>query len=91
LAEVARVDVSDLPAAESVDTIGGLITMIAGRVPAKGEVVRVQTQVEFEIVEADTRRIKKLILKRVARDDPAVVDKTSARSTHRQIDPSRPL
>ncbi len=88
LAEVARVDVSDLPAAESVDTIGGLITMLAGRVPAKGEIVRVQALSEFEIIEADTRRIKKLML-RLVTGGPSerANDKDDGRSNHRQTEP----
>jgi magnesium and cobalt transporter len=45
---------------EEIDTIGGLIFMLAGRVPARGEVVKHPSGAEFEIVDADPRRIKKI-------------------------------
>jgi CBS domain containing-hemolysin-like protein len=45
---------------EEIDTLGGLVFSIAGRIPARGELVRHQTGVEFEVLEADPRRIKKL-------------------------------
>ena len=45
---------------EDTDTLGGLVFSIAGRIPARGERVRHPSGVEFEILEADKRRIKKL-------------------------------
>jgi CBS domain containing-hemolysin-like protein len=45
---------------EDNDTLGGLAFSIAGRIPAKGERVRHKSGVEFEVLEADRRRIKKL-------------------------------
>ena len=33
---------------------------IAGRIPARGELVRHPSGIEFEVLEADPRRIKKL-------------------------------
>ena len=41
-------DFSALPEAEDVDTIGGLITAIAGRVPGRGELVAGPGEFEFE-------------------------------------------
>lgn len=46
--------------AEEVDTLGGLIFMLAGHVPARGEVIRHPDGPEFEIIDADPRRIKRL-------------------------------
>ena len=46
--------------AEEIDTLGGLVFMLAGRVPVRGEVVQHPAGVEFEVVEADPRRIKRL-------------------------------
>lgn len=43
-----------------IDTIGGLVFLRIGRVPARGEVILHETGVEFEIVDADPRRIKRL-------------------------------
>jgi CBS domain containing-hemolysin-like protein len=45
---------------EEIDTLGGLVFSIAGRVPARGELVRHPTGVEFEVLDADPRRIKRL-------------------------------
>ncbi|WP_119838297.1 hemolysin family protein [Pseudooceanicola algae] len=45
---------------EEIDTLGGLVFMLSGRVPARGEVVEHPEGHEFEVVEADPRRIKKL-------------------------------
>jgi CBS domain containing-hemolysin-like protein len=45
---------------EDIDTLGGLAFSIAGRIPARGERVRHPSGVEFEVLEADKRRIKKL-------------------------------
>jgi magnesium and cobalt transporter len=46
--------------AEDVDTLGGLVFMLAGRIPARGEVIKHDSGVEFEVVDADPRRIKRL-------------------------------
>ncbi len=45
---------------EEVDTLGGLVYAIAGRIPARGELVRHPSGIEFEVLDADPRRIKKL-------------------------------
>jgi magnesium and cobalt transporter len=46
--------------AEEIDTLGGLVFMLAGRVPARGEVVVHPDGTEFEVIDADPRRIKRL-------------------------------
>ncbi|MCM2563021.1 hemolysin family protein [Lutimaribacter sp. EGI FJ00015] len=45
---------------EEIDTLGGLVFMLSGRVPVRGEVVKHPAGPEFEVVEADPRRIKRL-------------------------------
>ena len=45
---------------EEVETIGGLVFMLANRVPARGEVIIHPMGYEFEIVDADARRIKRV-------------------------------
>ena len=45
---------------EEIDTLGGLVFMLAGHVPARGEVIRHPDGHEFEVVDADPRRIKRL-------------------------------
>jgi len=57
---------------EDVDTLGGLVFAIVGRVPARGEIIRHASGVEFEILDADPRRVKKLkIHVPASRSDPA--------------------
>ncbi|MCF8511613.1 MAG: hemolysin family protein [Rhodobacteraceae bacterium] len=43
-----------------IDTLGGLVFVRTGRVPARGEVVPHESGAEFEVVDADPRRIKRL-------------------------------
>ncbi len=45
---------------EEVDTVAGLVATLAGRVPQRGEVIVHPDGVEFEVVEADPRRIRRL-------------------------------
>jgi magnesium and cobalt transporter len=45
---------------EEIDTLGGLVFMLSGRVPVRGEVVPHPLGHEFEVVDADPRRIKRL-------------------------------
>ncbi|SHH94924.1 magnesium and cobalt transporter [Marivita hallyeonensis] len=45
---------------EEIDTLGGLVFMLAGHVPARGEVVPHPEGPEFEVVDADPRRIKRM-------------------------------
>ena len=45
---------------EEIGTLGGLVFMLSGRVPARGEVVIHPDGPEFEVIDADPRRIKRL-------------------------------
>ncbi|MGE0232716.1 MAG: hemolysin family protein [Flavobacteriaceae bacterium] len=83
----ARASIEDLHAAlgreivpadiiEEVDTIGGLVFHRAGRVPVRGEVVRVSEDFEFEILDADPRRIKRV---KILPGDPPEARKTRRR------------
>jgi CBS domain containing-hemolysin-like protein len=60
VSRVLGVDLSALADAENVDTIGGLIMSKAGRVPGRGEIVTGLGNFEFEILDADPRRVKRL-------------------------------
>ncbi|GAB4301341.1 MAG: hemolysin family protein [Roseovarius sp.] len=46
--------------AEEIDTLGGLVFMLLGRVPVRGEMVEHPRGPVFEVVEADPRRVKRL-------------------------------
>jgi CBS domain containing-hemolysin-like protein len=45
---------------EDIDTLGGLMFALLGRVPARGELVRHPSGVELEVLDADARRLKKV-------------------------------
>ncbi len=45
---------------EDIDTLGGLVFQLVGRVPTRGEIIRHASGLEFEILEADPRRVKRL-------------------------------
>ena len=50
---------------EEIDTVGGLVASLAGRVPQRGEVIAHPAGFEFEVADADPRRIKRLRVRRV--------------------------
>ena len=45
---------------QEIDTLGGLVMIRTGRMPARGEIVPHESGVEFEVMDADPRRIKRL-------------------------------
>ncbi|MCC7321784.1 MAG: HlyC/CorC family transporter [Rubellimicrobium sp.] len=49
--------------AEDVDTVGGLVFLLAGHVPVRGEVVAHPEGYTFEVIEADRRRVRRLRLR----------------------------
>ncbi|HVJ55104.1 MAG TPA: hemolysin family protein [Aliidongia sp.] len=53
-------------AAEEVDTVGGLIFMLAGQVPGRGEIIPHAAGLEFEVLDADQRRVRRLRVRRPA-------------------------
>lgn len=54
------VTLADEEETEDFDTVGGMIFAMIGRVPVRGEIVHHRAGLEFEVLEADPRRIKKL-------------------------------
>lgn len=51
------------------DTLGGLIFDMLGRVPQRGEVVVHDSGIEFEVTDADPRRIKRLMVHPASAED----------------------
>jgi CBS domain containing-hemolysin-like protein len=52
---------------EEIDTVGGLVATLAGRVPQRGEVISHPGGFEFEVTDADPRRIKHVRIRRLER------------------------
>ncbi len=50
---------------EDIDTLGGLVFSLTGRVPIRGELISHPSGLEFEILDADPRRIKRLRLREI--------------------------
>lgn len=63
---------------EDIDTLGGLVVALAGRVPARGEIIRHALGFEFEILEADPRRVKRLKVHMPRSGDSSAADTKSA-------------
>ena len=47
-----------------INTVGGLVFTLAGRVPARGEVIGHPSGIEFRVLEADPRRIRRVRARR---------------------------
>jgi len=45
---------------DNIDTLGGLVFSLAGRIPERGELIRHPSGIEFEVVDVDPRRIRRL-------------------------------
>lgn len=48
---------------EETETLGGLMSFLVGRVPARGEVIKHSSDIVFEIIDADPRRVKRLCIR----------------------------
>jgi len=51
---------------DEVETLGGLVFFVAGRVPGRGELIVHSAGLEFEVVDADPRRVKRLRVRRLS-------------------------
>lgn len=63
LHEALGIDLAEGIDDDEVDTLGGLIFVLLGRVPARGEVIALPAGHEIEVIEADPRRVKRLRLR----------------------------
>ena len=80
VSERTGIDMTALAESEEVDTIGGLIASEAGRVPARGEIIRLATLgLEFEIVDADPRRITRVRIRLTQPDSSEQTDTAQVR------------
>lgn len=56
--------------ADEVDTLGGLLVTLAARVPIRNEILRGPGEFDFEIIDADPRRVKRVRIFRRPPDPP---------------------
>jgi CBS domain containing-hemolysin-like protein len=67
---------------DEIDTLGGLVVSLAGRVPIRGELIRHPSGLEFEVLEADPRRIKRVRIRQTetsSREAKALAESGEAR------------
>lgn len=55
---------------EEIDTVAGLVTALAGRVPQRGEVIAHDGGFDFEVIDADPRRVKRVRVRPSAAAQP---------------------
>ena len=60
LEEALGVDLMPDEDDEETDTLAGLIFKMGGRVPARGEIIRHASGLEFEILDSDPRRVRRV-------------------------------
>jgi magnesium and cobalt transporter len=74
----------DADAEEDIDTLGGLVFMLAGRVPGRGETIVHPDGIGFEVLDADPRRIRRLRVRGLPRiaDPPHAVSPAAAPPHH---------
>src|ERR1700674_853733 len=68
--EHTGIDLTKMETEEDVDTLGGVVAAALGRVPVRGEIVS-HAGVEFEVLEADPRRAKRLRVRALQPASPA--------------------
>lgn len=49
--------------ADDIDTIGGMIFAMVGRIPARGEIIAHDSGITFEILDADPRRVNQVLIR----------------------------
>ena len=47
---------------DDIDTVGGLVFNLIGKIPSRGQVIAHKSGLEFTILDADTRKIKRLLV-----------------------------
>lgn len=70
VAEAVGADFAAGEEGEDIDTIGGLVYSLIGRIPVRGELISVPGGFEIEVLDADPRRIKRLRIYRQASEAP---------------------
>ena len=71
LDQMFKVDLLPAEEEDEADTLGGLIFEMKGRVPSKGEIITHASGMEFEIIDSDPRRVKKVKIHLTGASTPA--------------------
>jgi magnesium and cobalt transporter len=71
-ARLGRV-LTDAEREADIETVGGLVFTLAGRVPARGEVISHPSGIEFRVLDSDPRHIRRLRVR-----VPAAMTRTDA-------------
>jgi CBS domain containing-hemolysin-like protein len=77
LDELLGVDLAPPDLEEEIETVAGLVTALAGRLPQRGEVIAHPAGFDLEVVDADPRRVKKVRV----RPAPTAVPGSAAKAT----------
>ena len=70
VAQAVNAPMDTLVDLEEVDTIAGLVSALAGHVPARGEIIQLGEALECEVIDADPRRVKKIRIRRSGASAP---------------------
>jgi len=63
-AEETGIDLELADFEDDIDTLGGVAFALAGRIPERGEVLQHPNGTDFEIIDADSRRIRRMKLRK---------------------------
>jgi len=80
-----KVDPAEFEA--DVDTLGGWLVTLAGRVPVRGEIVPGPGELEFEILDADPRKVKRV---RIHMNGASLARPAPRKGRERKVAPSLP-
>ncbi len=64
------VTLKDTEGEDEFDTLGGLMIFLLGHVPARGELASHSAGIEFEVTDADMRRVKRVLIRRKGQAQP---------------------
>jgi len=63
LEKIIKTNINSDPKNDDIETLGGLVFALAGRVPQRGEVIKNDSGITFEIKDADPKKIKLIIIR----------------------------
>ncbi len=63
LEKIIKTNINSDPKNDDIETLGGLVFALAGRVPQRGEVIKHDSGITFEIKDADPKKIKLITIR----------------------------